>query len=122
MNKIAPRIAKNSPKIQKSPNSKIKTLEIEGKIVGRGKRLGKQTVSSVAADAIDGHEESEDDAEGAEDEEGEGEGDLLDGRLGVDGVRGFHHYVLVADRERMVYVRHFSFGFWVFKVFDESSS
>ena len=64
------------------------------------------TVSSVTADMVVGHEGTDDDAEGAEHEEGDGEGDLLDGGLVVDHVGGFHHHVLVRNRERVIHVRH----------------
>lgn len=66
-------------------------------------------MSTVAANFIDGHDGAEDDTEHAEDEEGEGEGDLLDGGLVVDAVRGFHHDVLVGNRERVVHICHCRF-------------
>jgi len=42
-----------------------------------------------------GHEGTDDDAEETTDEEGDGKGDLLDGGFVVDGVRVFHHDILV---------------------------
>lgn len=41
------------------------------------------------------HEGTDDDAENTEDEKGNGEGDLFDGWLIVDGVRGSNHDILV---------------------------
>lgn len=64
------------------------------------------TVGSVAADPVRGHEDADDDSKGAEDEEGDGEADLLDRRPVLDDVRGLHHDVVVRDRERVVHVRH----------------
>jgi len=52
-------------------------------------------VSSVAAHVVVGHEGTDDDAEETTDEEGDGKGDLLDGGFVVDGVRVFHHDILV---------------------------
>lgn len=63
-------------------------------------------MSSVAADAINGHEDPDDDTQGSEDEEGDGEGDLLDRGPVVQGVGGVHHDVFVRNREGVIYVRH----------------
>lgn len=63
-------------------------------------------MSCVAANSVVGHDDSDDDAKGAEDEEGEGEGDLLDGRAVADGVGSIHHDILVGDGEGVVNVRH----------------
>lgn len=65
------------------------------------------TVSTIAADVVEGHDEADDDADGTEDEEGDGESDLLDGRPVIHRIRGLHHYVVVSYRERVVHVRHF---------------
>lgn len=51
-----------------------------------------------------GHEGTDDDAEDAANEEGNGEGDLLDGGFVVDGVRGSHHDILVRNRKRVINV------------------
>jgi len=51
-----------------------------------------------------GHEGTDDDAEDATDEEGDGKGDLLDGGFVVDGVRGSHHDILVGNRESVIHV------------------
>ncbi|KAL4283313.1 hypothetical protein GQ457_16G005530 [Hibiscus cannabinus] len=56
-------------------------------------------MGSVAADSVDGHEDAQDDAEGAENEKSDGEADLLVGRAVVDGVRIVHHDILVGYRE-----------------------
>lgn len=64
-------------------------------------------MSTVAADVVEGHEEADDDAEGTEDEKGDGKSDLLDRRPVVHRVRGLHHYVLVRYREGVVHVSHF---------------
>lgn len=89
-------------------------------------------MSSVAANTVASHENSEDNAEGAEDEKRNGERDLLDGRSIVDGVRSLHHNVLVRYRECVIHISHFSIwgnsnlnsklGFLSFarEVFDES--
>lgn len=53
-----------------------------------------------------GHQYTDNDADGAEDEESYGESDLLDGRLVVDRVRRLHHDVLVSNGEGVVHVRH----------------
>lgn len=64
-------------------------------------------MSTIAADAIEDHDGADNDAEGTEDEEGDGESDLLDGRPVVHRVRRLHHYVLVRYRESVVHVCHF---------------
>uniref|UniRef100_A0A803PI77 Uncharacterized protein n=1 Tax=Cannabis sativa TaxID=3483 RepID=A0A803PI77_CANSA len=69
--------------------------------------IWKLTVSSVTADTIVGHENAENDAEGAEEEKCDGERDLLNRRAIVNGVGSPHHNVLVRDGEGMVDVRHF---------------
>lgn len=73
--------------------------------MGLGLGLG-NTVGTVAADLVGGHVDADDDAKGAEDKEGDGEADLLDGWPILDDVGGLHHDVLVRDRERVVHVRH----------------
>lgn len=64
------------------------------------------TVSSVTTDMVVSHEGTDDDAEGTEDKKGDSEGDLLEGGSVVDRVRGFHHHILVRNRESMIYVCH----------------
>nr|AFK44720.1 unknown [Lotus japonicus] len=64
-----------------------------------------QPVSSVTTDMVVGHEGADDDAENAEDEKGNGEADLLDGWLVVDGVGGFEE-IFVCDGESVIYVCH----------------
>lgn len=64
-------------------------------------------MSTVAADFIGGHEDAEDDPDSAENQKGNGEGDLLDGRSIVDGVGRLHHDVLIGNRESVIYIRHF---------------
>lgn len=64
-------------------------------------------MSTIAADVVEGHDEADDDAKDTEDEEGDGESDLLDGRPVIHRIRGLHHYVIVSYRERVVHVRHF---------------
>ncbi|KAI6675555.1 hypothetical protein NL676_003461 [Syzygium grande] len=51
----------------------------KGRREARRSGSGEGTVGTVAANTVGGHEGAEDDAEGADDEEGDGEGDLLDG-------------------------------------------
>ncbi|RWW79458.1 hypothetical protein BHE74_00012237 [Ensete ventricosum] len=65
-------------------------------------------MGSIAADAVGGHDGTDDDCEGAEDEEGHREGDLLDGRTVPDGVAGVAHHdvLLIGDGEGVVDVRH----------------
>ena len=63
-------------------------------------------MSFVTADMVIGHDDAEDNAESAGDEEGDGESDLFDGRLVVDSVGGLHHYVFVCNRESVIYIRH----------------
>ena len=69
-------------------------------------------MGTVAADAVDGHEDADDDSESAEDKERHGESDLYEWSLVVPCVRGFHHHVLICNRKRVVYVRHF-FSFFL---------
>lgn len=76
--------------------------------ISKPKSVG--TVSSVAADAVVGHEGADDDAQGSEDEEGDGESDLLDGRLVMNGVGSLHHDILVRYRESVIHVGHC--GIW----------
>ncbi|KAK8695331.1 hypothetical protein V6N13_000496 [Hibiscus sabdariffa] len=61
-------------------------------------------MGSVAADSVDGHEDAQNDAEGAENEKSDGEADLLVGRAVVDGVRIVHHDILVGYGEGVLYV------------------
>lgn len=70
-------------------------------------------MGTVAADAVDGHEDADDDSESAEDKERHGESDLFDWSPVVHRVRGFHHHVLVCNRKRVVYVRHFFLSFFL---------
>lgn len=64
-------------------------------------------MGAIAADAVGSHDGTDDDGQGAEDEEGNGEGDLFDGGAVLDGAAGVaHHDVLVGDREGVVDVRH----------------
>lgn len=50
------------------------------------------TMSSVAADLIEGHKDAGDDNNGSKDEERDGEGDLLDGRAIMNCVRKIIHH------------------------------
>lgn len=61
---------------------------------------------AVAADLVGGHEEAGDDAEGAEGEEGGGEGDLLDGGAARAADGPADEVVLVGDGEGVVHVGH----------------
>jgi len=60
-----------------------------------------------------GHEGTDDDAEEATDEEGDGKGDLLDGGFVVDGVRGSHHDILVRNRESVIHVHCYNLCCWI---------
>lgn len=75
----------------------------------------KLTVSGVAADMVVGHEGTDDDAQGSEDEKRNGEGDLLDGWLVGRRVRCLHHHdVLIRDRECVIYVHFFTISLSLF--------
>ncbi|KAK9029530.1 hypothetical protein V6N11_026643 [Hibiscus sabdariffa] len=59
-------------------------------------------MGSVTADFVDGHEDAQDDPEGAEDEKGDGKADLLVGRAVVNGVGIVHHDILIGNGEGVV--------------------
>lgn len=63
-------------------------------------------MGAVAADFIDGHEDTDDDGERAENKESEGERYLLNRRSVVDDVGRFHQIVIVRNRKGVIHIRH----------------
>ncbi|KAL4295628.1 hypothetical protein GQ457_12G025220 [Hibiscus cannabinus] len=69
-------------------------------------------MGSVTADSVDGHEDAQDDPEGAEDEKSDGKADLLVGRAVVNGVGIVHHDILIGYGEGVLYVHCYTRVCW----------
>ena len=63
-------------------------------------------MGSIATDMISGHEKTQNDADYAEDEERDCQGNFLDGWSIIDGIRVIHHDIFIGYGESMVDIRH----------------